>query len=218
MRELVLHKGMFPSRIRRFCTQELKVRPLYAYMNARVEAGEDVVNAVGIRREESAARSVVPEWEWSEGLDAEVWRPLVEWRLQDVIDIHARHGLAPNPLYLRGASRVGCWPCIYARKAEIRTVAETDPKRIDEIRELERLVGEAQDARAVARAEEPSEKRPAFFGLWQIGKGTRACAPIDEVVAWSKTAKGGKNFALFDEGPADEGCMRWGLCDTGGAP
>jgi 3'-phosphoadenosine 5'-phosphosulfate sulfotransferase (PAPS reductase)/FAD synthetase len=230
MDELVVHKGMFPSRVRRFCTQELKVFPLAKFVTARAQALEcEIVNAVGIRAEESEARAKFAEWEWQETFDCDVWRPILRWSFEDVVAIHKRHGLAPNPLYLRGASRVGCWPCIYARKEEIRLVAEVDPGRIDRIRELERVVGAAQRARQEARAgadgerereRERAERGPArqrragFFGLWLHGKGTRACAPIDEVVAWSRTAQGGTNLSLFAPGPPDEGCMRWGLCET----
>jgi 3'-phosphoadenosine 5'-phosphosulfate sulfotransferase (PAPS reductase)/FAD synthetase len=147
MAKLVLRKAMFPSRLRRFCTQELKVFPMQAYINGRVAEGEDVINTVGIRHGESAARSQMPEWEWSDGFDCEVWRPLVEWTEQDVIDIHHRHGLRPNPLYLQGATRVGCWPCIFARKAEIRLVAEIDPGRIDLVRALEQRVAARAEAK-----------------------------------------------------------------------
>ena len=213
MEQLILKKGMFPSRVRRFCTQELKVRPLFKYLNDRVAGGEDVLNTVGIRAAESRARSQMAEWEWSEGLDCEVWRPIIAWSEQDVIDIHKRHGLAPNPLYLMGASRVGCWPCIYARKDEIRMVADTDPARIDFIRDLEERVTAAMRARVAARGEERTDGfAPSFFGL-SVGD-TRQCAPIDKVVAWSRTAKGGQNLALFAPGPQDEGCARWGLCES----
>jgi 3'-phosphoadenosine 5'-phosphosulfate sulfotransferase (PAPS reductase)/FAD synthetase len=200
MVQLIRQKQMFPSRTRRFCTQELKVRPMQRYLNARMEAGEDVVNAVGIRREESAARSSALEWEHSDGFDCEVWRPLVSWTFEDVVAIHQRHSLKPNPLYLMGASRVGCWPCICARKGEIKLVADTDPGRIDEIRRLEdELTGWAKAPRAWFQA--PLGRK----GVW----------PIDEVVRWSRTAQGGRQFELFEASPADSGCMRWGLCDTG---
>jgi len=42
--------------------------------------------------------------------------------------------------------------------------------------------------------------------------------PIDEVVEWSRTARGGKQFELFQATESDAGCMRWGLCETGDAP
>lgn len=215
MAALVVTKAMFPSRTRRFCTTELKVKPLYAYVNGQA-SNADCVNAVGVRAQESRARSELSEWEWSEGLDAEVWRPLITWTEADVIAEHHKHGLPPNPLYLLGASRVGCWPCIYARKDEIRLLADIDPARVDEIRALETLVGLAQTARRAEKGEPPAEQRPSFFGLWLHGEGTRACRPIDAVVKWSRTAGGGQNLALFASGPPDEGCMRWGLCDTGG--
>jgi 3'-phosphoadenosine 5'-phosphosulfate sulfotransferase (PAPS reductase)/FAD synthetase len=47
---------MFPSRTKRFCTEELKVFPMQAHLTQLIDNGEDIVNAVGIRAEESAAR------------------------------------------------------------------------------------------------------------------------------------------------------------------
>lgn len=222
MEELVLRKGMFPSRLRRFCTQELKVFPMQRYLAALTECAQcgvpgypedqgdececggdfvhaDVVQAVGIRHEESASRATMPEWEWSEGFDCETWRPLIQWTEAEVILIHKRHGLAPNPLYLKGASRVGCWPCIYARKAEVRLVADLDPERIEKIRALE--------ADLSARAGAPRawfQARTGRVGIW----------PIEKVAEWSRTAHGGRQFELFAADPQDAGCMRWGLCET----
>lgn len=218
-------KGMFPSRLRRFCTEELKVRPLAAYVRAAQDEVGEVVNAVGIRAAESQARSTLPEWEGSDAFDCDVWRPLLHWSEQDVIDIHRRHGLAPNPLYLKGASRVGCWPCIFSRKEEVRLVAELSPERIAEIRRLEVEVTAAAMARNAAKVlagamteEEEEVQRLYMPRTFFHGKTTRTGTPhpIDEVVAWSRTAKGGRQFMLLDDQP--EGCVRWGLCESGGAP
>lgn len=214
MPDLIRKKGMFPQRTRRFCTEELKVKPMQRYIAA---LDDEVVNAIGIRRAESKARSQMAEWEWSNGFDAETWRPLIHWAEDEVIAIHKRHGLAPNPLYLEGASRVGCWPCIFARKAEVRRVADTDPGRIDLIRSLERESGEATAARALAKGE-PVRNPPSFFQApLRLADGSRPCTPIDEVVAWSRTSHGGRQAELFAPGEGEEGCMRWGLCDTPGA-
>lgn len=262
---LMEHKGMFPSRTRRFCTEELKVRPLIKYFDwlmrgrcwrcqatgdvgdgppepagiacqacngtGKLWPAEDPVNAVGIRRGESAARSRMPEWEESKDFDCEVWRPLIHWTEQQVIDIHARHGLRPNPLYLRGASRVGCLPCIFARKSEVRMIAEQFPEQIVRIRKLEKRVqaGARQrlirrwmamplDARINARAggDAPGkENAPTLFqSSSRMVNQKRPCIPIDAVVSWSKTSFGGRQFELFAGGAAEEGCMRWGLCET----
>lgn len=215
MVELVTKKGMFASRMQRFCTQELKVFPMRDYIRSAQDAGDEVLNTVGIRRAESQARSKMPEWEWSETMDCEVWRPLIAWTEQDVIDIHKRHGLAPNPLYLKGAERVGCWPCVFARKSEIRFLAENEPSRVEFIRELEEEVARRPSARYAEKGETFESLgyvRPAFFQQ-KTGGGGRPW-PIDEAVKWARTGHGGKQYELFAAAESDAGCMRWGLCET----
>ena len=212
MRDVVLKKGMFPSRLRRFCTEELKVTPIQKYIAARQDEGNEVVNVVGIRAGESDARSKMPEWEWSDKMDCWVWRPLLNWTEQNVIDMHKEAGLAPNPLYLKGATRVGCWPCIFARKAEVRFVAESDPARVELIRQLEADVLEAAKKRYAARGESLESLEygpPTFFH----GRGHRDArsVPIDVAISWSK--QGRNSVSLLDEGGRD-GCVRWGLCET----
>ena len=201
---------MFPSRVRRFCTQELKVFPIQAYLR-RAQAA--CVNAVGIRAAESEARSKFSRWEWSDSFDCWVWRPLLAWTEADVIEIHQHHGLEPNPLYLQGATRVGCWPCIFARKQEIRLVAEYTPEKIDEIEALEAEITSAADARAATKGEVNQYPRTWFAGRGPRALGGRAGAmPIRKVEAWSKTAQGGRDFEPFEV--SREGCVRWGLCEA----
>jgi 3'-phosphoadenosine 5'-phosphosulfate sulfotransferase (PAPS reductase)/FAD synthetase len=212
MAELVQHKGMFPSRARRFCTQLLKVYPLRDYIRS---LDDDVVNAIGIRAAESQARAKLPEWEHNAEFDCDTWRPLIAWSTADVIALHRRHGLPLNPLYAMGAERVGCWPCIYARKAEIRLIADTDPARIAEIRALESNVQAAAAAHRYARYGESYDSLgyhlPTFFVTSDRADRNRM-TPIDDVVQWSRTSRGGKQYELFASGA--DGCMRWGMCET----
>ena len=218
MIRLILKKGMFSSRRIRFCTQSLKAFTIRDYL-----LGLDVepINAVGIRADESASRSKMAEWEHSDSYDCDIWRPLIDWSEQDVIDIHARHGIAPNPNYLAGASRVGCWPCVFARKSEIRHIADTDPERIAIIADLEAVVGDMARQRAEKRGGGLTDKPPPSWfqdPMPQRGPdGVRRGSPwpIDRVVEWSRTKRGGRQFELFAPARRDEGCMRWGLCDTG---
>ena len=223
MEGLILKKQMFPSRVVRFCTEELKVFPLSAYVRKVQDELGEAVNAVGIRRAESKARSTMEEWEWSNTFDSEVWRPIIHWTEQDVIDIHTRHGLRPNPLYLLGAERVGCFPCIFARKQEVKLVAEIAPERIEQIRVLEAAVPPSKAKPAVKEIRDdggrvvvpaapalPEVPRTFFHGkLSREGKPF----PIDTIVEWSKTSQGGKQYQLIEE-EAPEGCVRWGLCDV----
>lgn len=223
MVRLCIKKAMFPSRQRRWCTKELKVYPVRDFLQS---LDEEPINAVGIRNQESKARSTMTEWEANTTYDCDVWRPIIKWSEQDVIDIHTRHGVMPNPGYLQGAERVGCWPCIYSRKSEIRHIDKTDPGRIELLEELEVAVYELMkkkylDAGKTDKLERLEESKPAWF-VNPIPKrradGTRSGAPwpIRKVVEWSWTkARNGRQFEMFIAPPRERGCMRWGLCDTG---
>ena len=199
---------MFPSRVLRFCTRQLKMYPVTDYLK---KMDDEPINVVGIRAEESRARSKMPEWEWSDGMDCEVWRPLIRWTFQDVIEVHQRHDVSPNPLYLGNnpVERVGCYPCIFARKSEIKGLALRSPERIDLIRDLENDLQRLRVKKWDANNEPHSD-----VATWFQSRG--GAWPIDRVVEWSRTKHGGRQFELFDALPGEQGCVRWGMCDTGG--
>lgn len=155
----ILQKSMFSARVRRFCTQVLKTWPSAAYLRGHPD---EPVSVVGIRAEESEARAKMSRWEWMDEYDCEVWRPLLDFTLEDVISIHRRHGVAPNHLYIRGASRVGCAPCIFASKLEIRMLHSIAPDRFEVIRDLEKVVAQLARARAEAKGE-PLVNPPTWF-------------------------------------------------------
>lgn len=196
MRGVVLHNNRFPSRLARFCTGELKIRPIQKYLRS---LEEEVVNAVGIRAQESARRAKYPEWEYSKELGVDVWRPIIRWTVEDVIAMHKRHNVRPNPLYLLGSDRVGCWPCIFANKKSLRILAKENPERIDEISAFE------DEVNAQRRKRDPD----APFVAWFSRDGMSM--PIKKVIEWAHYDRSGKE--LFASGDREEGCMRWGLCE-----
>lgn len=61
---------------------------------------------------------------WCEHYDASVSRPIFQWSAQEVIDQILSAGQNPNPLYYRGFSRVGCYPCIMCRKQEVKLISQ----------------------------------------------------------------------------------------------
>jgi 3'-phosphoadenosine 5'-phosphosulfate sulfotransferase (PAPS reductase)/FAD synthetase len=207
MAELAESRGMFPSRMIRFCTQELKVFPIRDFI---ASLDGDPINIVGIRAQESLRRSKMDEWEPGGPLGVDTWRPLIDWLVEDVIEIHQRHNIKPCSLYLRDklpASRVGCYPCIMSRKDEIRALTQDDfgLVRIGQIRDLEQKLGDA------AQERNPDNTRPTFF---QSREQSAKNWPIDDVIAWSKTSHGGKQIELFvPDNPSERGCQMWGLCD-----
>lgn len=137
----------FPVPSRRACTAMLKIKPMVDWV---ISQEDNLMILQGIRAKESKSRAaMLPECsyfreyfeegghktlykkraviEWCKSHDASVMRPVFGWTGQEVIDYILSAGQQPNPLYRRGMSRVGCFPCIMARIGEIRAVAQ-DPE------------------------------------------------------------------------------------------
>jgi 3'-phosphoadenosine 5'-phosphosulfate sulfotransferase (PAPS reductase)/FAD synthetase len=192
--------GTFPSRVRKWCSPELKVAMCAAELvRIREETGDDVEVLVGFRKDESPKRAEATAREWMPEYDCDVVRPLLDWSVQDVIEEHRRAGVPMNPLYHLGAERVGCWPCIHAGKTEIALVARHDPERIARIAAIEADIGQTmfvlRETRKGKAEDDPDVCIPT---------------PIQEMAKWALTSRGGKVIPLW---PAPTGCQRWGTCE-----
>lgn len=200
------YRAGFPSRMVRWCTRELKIEPIRAYHQA---LGVETVSAMGVRAEESAKRATMPEWDDDAEWGGFVWRPLIAWKVEDVLAIHHRHGVTVNPLYRAGFDRVGCFPCIFENKDSIRLIADRAPGRIDEIAALEDEFSAMRAARNEAKPGRYAHERAPFFStVDRIGP-----MGVRQIVEWSRTDRGGKQLSLLQPAPRG-GCMRWGLCDV----
>ena len=127
----------FPNSAARGCTERLKQRPFAAWLEA---GGYNAGNAeiwFGMRADESAARGAkygalasddvftladVSTFYGSgkrKALGAIPCRlPIIDWTTEKVFTYLRAEGAPINPLYARGHHRVGCYPCLLARKAE----------------------------------------------------------------------------------------------------
>jgi 3'-phosphoadenosine 5'-phosphosulfate sulfotransferase (PAPS reductase)/FAD synthetase len=209
MIRLAYKKSTWPSSLQKWCTKELKLEAFKEYIN---EADNDLISIIGVRREESTKRSNVLEWEWNEGFNLWTWRPLFLWKEKDVINIHHRFGIIPNSLYLSGSSRIGCWPCIYSRKSEIKILPAD---RVDFIEKCEKYLGEylhtvtKNEKLKLLLLEAKNHSgflhRP-FFKM----RGGNKPRGIRELQEWGMTSHGGKQLMLFDTN--EPSCMKWGLC------
>lgn len=198
MEQLIKKKKMFPSGVIKFCTRDLKIVPIQNfYAQIRADHRLKPINVVGIRAEESNNRAQMKKIEEQD--EASVWRPLINHLECEIIGLHKKHSVTPNPLYLKGASRVGCYPCIFARKQEIRHMSFVDPDRIKHIEHLENKVNELRrddQRKATFFKSKRKDKEPMF---------------INDIVNWSRQHK---NKDLDDkEEIENSGCMRWGLCE-----
>lgn len=202
--DLCLWKGRFPSTRARFCSSELKHRPIQEFIDSLAEGAQAVVSWQGVRADESPARRDLPErdvefgtWE-PEPKGMLIYRPILTWTVEDVFAMHRRAGVDPNPLYAQGMGRVGCMPCIHARKAELREIATRFPGEIARVAEWERIVGETS-----------KRGESNFFGLTNGD-----VLSIGEMVEWSKTTRGGTQYDLLALADEPTSCSSlYGLCE-----
>jgi len=189
-------KGRFPSRKAQFCTEYLKLAPQRRWLRENLTAnGIAYERYIGVRRDESEARKDTPEARCDDYFDCMTNCPLADWTKRQVFDFIKEHGEEPNPLYKLGFGRVGCAPCINSGKDDILLWATRFPEMIEKLREWERR-----------------EKR-TFFAPCVPGMEINF---VDDVVRWSKTARGGRQAALpyFQNEIEQGGCMsKWGLCE-----
>lgn len=138
MRELVEIKKRVPSVRARFCTEHMKVLPMVSYLK---NIDDEFVVYQGIRADESVRRALMKPREWSDRYDCYVARPLFYWNTEQCFALCRRHGVKPNPLYLAGARRVGCFPCVLITLGELRRMHERMPELWDRMAELEKCAG-----------------------------------------------------------------------------
>lgn len=214
--DLCLWKGRFPSRMARFCTEELKRNPMLEQVLVPLLEDPDtdeVFNWQGVRADESPSRAKLHEQdEVGDGLFN--YRPILNWTAQDVFDFHRKHGVKWNPLYEQGLTRVGCMPCVMCRKDELQEIVNRFPAEIERVAEWERIVGMASKQGA-----------SAFYGPRVMGGGgsiegmdaeqAMSELGIHRVAEWSKTSRGGHMFDMFAALGPDVGCSSaYGLCDS----
>jgi 3'-phosphoadenosine 5'-phosphosulfate sulfotransferase (PAPS reductase)/FAD synthetase len=184
-------KGRSPSRRSQFCTEKLKLIPARRWCEHNIPDG-DFERYTGLRRDESSKRRETPLREWDEYFDCYVNHPLVEWTKQQCFDYVIGAGEQVNPLYALGFNRVGCAPCINSSKSDILQWNNRFPDVIDKVRGVELRIGRT------------------FFAPCVPGK---AINTIDEVVEWSKTEHGGKQYSLGSLCVLPSCESKFGLCE-----
>jgi 3'-phosphoadenosine 5'-phosphosulfate sulfotransferase (PAPS reductase)/FAD synthetase len=211
--DLCMWKGRFPSTKARFCSQELKALPiLEQVLMPLLRSGHRVISWQGVRADESAARAALFEAAREDHPRLITYRPLLGWTAEDVFATHRRHGLTPNPLYKLGMGRVGCMPCIHARKAEIREIAQRFPSEIARVAAWEDIVG------AVSK-----RGHSTLFAYDKTPEGHQRhkhlqMPGISNVVEWAMTSRGGRQFDLLFSAPPPVCSSVYGLCEGDAAP
>lgn len=141
MENLVQLKKRVPSAKARFCTENLKVKPMIEFLKT---INDEYELYDGKRRDESNSRSKLELREWSDWYDCWVNHPLAFWRVEQVFAIAAKYGISPNPLYLMNAGRVGCFPCVLINHREAKSFLSDPilgPEFRRRVRRLEEITG-----------------------------------------------------------------------------
>lgn len=127
--------GPWPQANKRFCTSELKAQVIGPEL-ARRFRGRNIVQVMGLRRQESAGRAKTPAFKVDErfakvgnrhGTAMAIWNPLVEWSTDDVFDFHRLHGLPLHEAYTcYQSSRLSCAFCVLAKLSDQQAAARAE--------------------------------------------------------------------------------------------
>ena len=151
--QLVVKNKLFPGFMRRYCTHELKVKPFVDYL---LTQDDSFIVVQGIRGAESPQRAryeaecdYFKPWHlgkaryrkndvlaYAKTHDVSISRPIFKWSAQEVVDYILDSGLPINPLYKKGMSRVGCYPCVFANKSDLKQMAK-DKQYVKRLIDLE---------------------------------------------------------------------------------
>lgn len=223
---------LFPNTAHRMCTVELKIQPMIDYVLEQED--EKIFIIQGIRAAESNSRSKMPcsanyfeEYlkepvkgekpkhlyrktdvrTWCKNHTAYVERPFLGASAQDVIDYILDNGLQPNPLYRQSASRVGCYPCIYSRLAEVKAMRK-DTQYVQRLIDLEEEVNRLKGDDRTPRSFFPKGKIPDKY-CTKYGNGIPA---FEDVIRY--VSREDAQLDLFDTGK-EISCMSvyHGLCE-----
>lgn len=203
--DLCIWKGRFPSTKARFCSEELKRNPIIEQVQIPLlDQGDTIWSWQGVRADESAARRNLLELEEVGG---GLWnyRPILQWTAQQCFDMHKKHGIKHNPLYEQGMGRVGCMPCIHARKDELLEISKRFPDEIERVARWEKIVQQASKTGTATLL------NAGIPGL--SNEEAEKANNIYQMVEWSKTSKGRSqyDFLRMQEGPSCSSI--YGLCE-----
>ncbi len=213
--DMCLWKGRFPSTKARFCTFELKHKPIEKFVLEQLNTYDEVISWQGVRAEESPACAKLPDFEEdvnnTPGLS--IYRPILKYTASDVFALAKKHGIKPNPLYTMGCSRVGCMPCINCRKSELKEIFSRFPEEINRIALWEHLVSQASK-RGVSTFfsvnKDPVKKNNLSDSIIESGN-----YGITSLKDWALSEKGGRQFPIFPYLPDFTTCnsINAGVCE-----
>lgn len=190
MLALIKKHNIWPDRLWRFCTEDLKIIPTHSWLAQNDPSGVSIM-CCGVRREESAARSLWPEWVESspknEGRSE--WSPLVYHTVAQRDELIRRAGWEPLPHRSRE-----CY-CVLANASDIASWDESGIAMIE-------------NAEVMMNRKNRGENKFHLHCMFRPHKKAGNPVGIRAVVEWAKAAKA-KQDARNEKDPPNvepEGC------------
>ena len=146
----VAERGLWPGIRQRYCTGDLKRTPIQRELRRFLKANPHfqgrLINAMGIRGDESRDRAQRQPWKYDKrmsvaGRTVFDWLPLFDLSTKDVFHVIADAGQSPHPIYAEGLSRCSCSFCIFGSRADLRRAAELRPALYQRYATLEAKIG-----------------------------------------------------------------------------
>ena len=138
----------WPSPKHRQCTSDLKRGPIQKFIRAAMKERGSLlaINAMGLRAEESSARSKRPVWALNKtlskaGRTVHDWNPIHHWKTAQVFATIRQAGQQAFHAYQSGNERLSCVFCIMGCDGDLRNGARLNPELARKYIELEHRTG-----------------------------------------------------------------------------
>ena len=134
----------FPSAAARYCTSDWKRGPVDKWIRNQYPVDADVIVAIGLRRDESAARAKKPECAPrpkasapTKGRGVWTWHPILHYTLADIKAVVRDFEWKLHRAYELGNERVSCALCILANTNDLRNGARHNPELLQALIQIE---------------------------------------------------------------------------------
>ena len=138
--DFVRQRRMWPIPGRCLVSSRTKREAMAWYLN-NTETSKNALLILGQRRSESAGRAALPDFTPASRSGLPVYRPILDWSLDDVFQYLDDHGVMAHPAYAKGRKRVGCVWCVHSRHDDLVRDEQLYPERCAELRALRAEIG-----------------------------------------------------------------------------
>jgi len=178
--DLVRKKGIFPNRIQKYCTFELKVKPSVKWRKENKLTPKNTQVFTGVRADESARRSHYTSTDELDGYF--MVNPIVYLNDEQRDEYINRTGFDVLP-----TRSCECHPCIYeASKTALRRI---EPDRIELIANLEKDISDFTNAKRKLQ-KHPKYNPNEIFGMFNSSNIGEGLGGIKEQIKWANSARG----------------------------